>query len=36
MTVSGAMPIFAGLLIAVGLGANYIQKKKKKQQQVAE
>jgi hypothetical protein len=32
MTLSGAMPIFAGVLIAVGLGANYIQKKKKKQQ----
>jgi hypothetical protein len=32
MTFSGAMPIFAGLLIAVGLGANYVQKKKKKQQ----
>ena len=31
MTVSGATPILAGILVAVGLGANYIQKKKKKQ-----
>jgi hypothetical protein len=32
MTFSGATPILAGLLIVVGLGANYIQKKAKKQQ----
>jgi hypothetical protein len=32
MTFTGAMPIVAGLLIAVGLGANYIQKKKKQKQ----
>ncbi len=32
MTFSGAMPIVAGLLIAVGLAGSYFQKKKKQQQ----
>jgi hypothetical protein len=32
MTLSGAMPIFAGVLIAVGLVGSYVQKKKKQAQ----